>query len=277
MFTTALSTHPYLSVPLSSASELLPSSIVTHLAFTELPAQDAAQVDQRSRPLGLVVVVADLTPGANGEPGRPISELHQWKIDKGSPEASGAADEGAADSAGDETAMYLQSRVLPESVLTALEPIVGSDSLVLAMEVNSQSWTDGQMGSFRTIDLADLQNSTTVTAAPLRAKPLQGHHVPTSFNTTPNSSFVVLLGASASSVAFHLHPTLSEIPRDADSQLVSTTLCRLMALALYQGSGVQDLVKVLPLLTASLEGGGKKRKLDEEGEPLPLLHSIDQR
>lgn len=49
--------------------------------------------------------------------------------------------------------MFVQSRVLPASILTALEPSPGADSLVIALEVSSESWTDGNVGSFRMLDL----------------------------------------------------------------------------------------------------------------------------
>jgi hypothetical protein len=52
-----------------------------------------------------------------------------------------------------QTAMFTQSRVLPTSILTALEPLQGSDSSVLAMEIEHESWPAGRAGSLKIIDL----------------------------------------------------------------------------------------------------------------------------
>jgi hypothetical protein len=81
----ALSSHPYPSIPLASSPEISASAIVSHLAFTELvaPPNPASSSSAGSRALGLVAVIVDLSaPGVDGQPGRPASELHQWRIDK---------------------------------------------------------------------------------------------------------------------------------------------------------------------------------------------------
>jgi hypothetical protein len=82
----ALSSHPYPSIPLASSPEISASAIVSHLAFIELvapPDSASSSSSAGSRALGLVAVIVDLSaPGVDGQPGRPASELHQWRIDK---------------------------------------------------------------------------------------------------------------------------------------------------------------------------------------------------
>lgn len=88
----ALSSRPYPSIPLSSSSELSSSAIVTDLAFAEAaPSDPTPPPDARARSLSLIIVVVDLAPGAaEDQPGRPVSELHQWRIDKEAGELSKA-------------------------------------------------------------------------------------------------------------------------------------------------------------------------------------------
>lgn len=98
--------------------------------------------------------------------------------------------------------------------------------------------------------------------------------VPTFFASTPNAAFLAVFDTRSSSINFHLHPHFADIKLASDDAQVAQRIGSAIALALHQGSDVQDIIKTLPLQVAAAgqgsSGNKRKRGAERASRPPPL-------